>query len=210
MAYAIPLPNGRKQYVDQNGDPLVGGTVAFYSPGGLVAKDTYQDFDATVLNSNPITLDSLGSCTAFGIGRYREIVSDSLGNEVWDRETASLVDQPYEAGFYFPDAASAGDIVGKWSFTQSVTFPTNFSASGQVSVGFVNTAPTSGISLDITRNGVVIGEMVISTLGAVSFTTSISSPAFVPGDYISWVVQSGGAAASAGYGATMIGALTTV
>lgn len=204
MTYAIPLPNARAVFLDHNGDPLVGGTVAFYEPGTLTPKDTYQDFGATITNANPLTLDSLGSAVIFGIGRYRQIVKDSLGNQVWDNETDALVDQPYEAGFYFIDAPSANDVIGLWNFTKYVTFSTNFASSE----GRVNTAPLSNISIDIKKNGSIIGEMAITTLGAVTFTTNISSPAFSPGDYMTWVVQSGGAASAAGIGATMLGSLT--
>jgi hypothetical protein len=205
MTFALPLPNGRQQFLDADGAPLVDGYVYHYVPGTLVAKDTWQDFAASERNDNPLRLDALGSASIWGIGRYRQIVTDSLGNQIWDRETAVLTNRPYEVGFYFPDAGSAGNVVGKWFFTQAVTFATNFDGS----YGGVNTLPSTDITLDIKRNGSIIGAMNISDAGAVTFTSNITDPAFVAGDYISWVVQGGGAAASAGYGATLLGELTS-
>lgn len=78
------LPNGRQQFFDGNGHPLVGGTVTTYIPGGFTPKTTYNDSAGTVPNTNPITLDSLGSAAIWGPGYYRQIVNDSLGNLIWD------------------------------------------------------------------------------------------------------------------------------
>ena len=44
MATAQILPNAENQFVDINGAPLVGGTVAHYEPGTLVLMDTWQDY----------------------------------------------------------------------------------------------------------------------------------------------------------------------
>lgn len=208
MALALPLPPGKLTFVDIDGSPLVGGTVAFYEPGTLVPKDTYQDYGATILNANPLTLDARGQAIIWGQGRYRQIVKDSLGNTIWDEETAALTDRPYETGFYFVDAPNASDIIGKWHFTQAVTFATNFEGS----FGSVNSNPSGTTSIDIQKvsGGVtsIIGEMVITALGAVSFTSNLSNPSFQPGDQMRWAVQAGGANGLTGPGATMLGALT--
>jgi len=212
MTFALPLPPGKLTFVDNNGAPLVGGTVAFYEPGTLVAKDTWQDYGATILNANPLTLDARGQAIIWGEGRYRQIVKDSLGNTIWDEETAALTDRPYEAGFYFIDAPGANDIVGVWNFTQAVTFPTNFSdGASQISFGSVNSNPSVTTTIDIKKvsQGITstIGAMVITDAGAVSFMTSVSNPPFAAGDRILWQVQAGGANSLSGVAATMIGAL---
>ena len=204
MTYAIPLPNARAVFLDATGKPLVGGTVAFYQPGTLTPVNTYQDFGATILNANPLTLDSLGSAIIFAMGRYRQIVKDSLGNQIWDNESAALVDQPYEAGFYFPDVPAANIIIGRWNFTKYVTFPTNFTGAQ----GTVGTAPNSTLSIAINKNGVSIGTMTVSTLGAVTFSSSVSSPSFSPGDYLTWSIPAGGAGNAGALSATLLGSLT--
>jgi len=83
------IPNAKNQFVDINGKPLVGGTVAMYVPNSLVPKDTYQDINLSILNTNPIVLDSMGQCTIWGDGQYRQRVFDSLGNLQWDFNTTT-------------------------------------------------------------------------------------------------------------------------
>ncbi len=89
MSTASILPNGKNSFIDINGNPLVGGTVTFYEPGTLVLKDTWQDADQSILNTNPIILDSRGQAVIYGYGIYRQRVKDSLGNLIWDEETAA-------------------------------------------------------------------------------------------------------------------------
>lgn len=81
------LPPGKQTFVDENGVPLAGGFVHHYIPGGSVRKDTWQDYDQTSLNTNPIVLDARGQCMIFGSGKYRQRLTDSAGNEIWDRNT---------------------------------------------------------------------------------------------------------------------------
>ena len=83
------LSNGKQQFIDINGAPLVAGTVAFYVQGTLTPKDTYQDSGQTITNTNPVVLDSRGQAIIWGNGVYRQIVKDSLGNVIWDQLTAS-------------------------------------------------------------------------------------------------------------------------
>ena len=40
---SLPLINAKKQYFDQNGNPLAGGFVNFYQPGTTMRVNTYQD-----------------------------------------------------------------------------------------------------------------------------------------------------------------------
>lgn len=87
MSNVALLPNGRQQFFDANGNPLVGGQVGMYVPSTLVAKDTFQDSAGSILNANPLTLDSLGSAAIWGSGFYRQIVNDALGNLIWDDVT---------------------------------------------------------------------------------------------------------------------------
>lgn len=86
---AVLLPNGKQQFIDINGRPLVAGTVGTYVPSTLVAKNTWQDSAQTILNTNPIILDSRGQATIYGVGTYRQIVKDSLGNIIWDELISS-------------------------------------------------------------------------------------------------------------------------
>lgn len=133
---AALLPNGRQQFVDQNGTPIVGGQVAFYVPGTTTPKDTWQDPYQAVLNTNPVILDSLGSAAIYGAGQYRQIVWDSLGNELWDALTNGYPVNPAIFGLQTAIASAATTDIGS-SATQNVlitgtTSITSFGTSASV------------------------------------------------------------------------------
>ncbi|WP_186166465.1 hypothetical protein [Burkholderia gladioli] len=86
------LPNGKTQFIDQNGRPLVGGKVFFYEPNTETFKDTYTDASLATPNPNPVILDGKGQATIWGNGSYRQVVFDRLGNAVWDQVVTSSVD----------------------------------------------------------------------------------------------------------------------
>ncbi len=68
---------------------VAGGTAAFYIPNTLTPKQTWQNSGETVLNTNPVGLDSNGCAIVYGSGTYRVILKDSLGNTVFDALTAA-------------------------------------------------------------------------------------------------------------------------
>ncbi|HDR9033738.1 glycosyl hydrolase family 28-related protein [Burkholderia vietnamiensis] len=82
---ATILPNGKTQFVDQNGKPLANGTVTFYIPGTTTKKDTWQDQAQMQVNTNPVQLDSRGQATIWGSGSYRQVVADKFGAQIWDQ-----------------------------------------------------------------------------------------------------------------------------
>jgi len=84
---ALPLPDGKVQLFNASGEPLAGGYVYHYIPGTSTPKDTYQDINATILNANPVILDVAGRAVIFGTGSYRQVATDSLGNQQWDQVT---------------------------------------------------------------------------------------------------------------------------
>lgn len=91
------VPNGRQYFADINGAPLVGGSVAMYVPLTLTPANTWEDSAQTILNTNPIILDSRGQATIYGTGSYRQIVSDSLGNVIYDAEIAAFQESVFGA-----------------------------------------------------------------------------------------------------------------
>ena len=59
-------------------------------PLTLTPKNTWQDSDMLVLNTNPIVLDSRGQATIYGVGSYRQIVKDEAGNTIYDAEISDF------------------------------------------------------------------------------------------------------------------------
>lgn len=82
------VSKGKTQFLDGTGAPLAGGFVYMYVPGTTTPKTTWQDSNLTIANSNPITLDANGECLLWGSGSYQQLVTDSLGNQIWN-EVAS-------------------------------------------------------------------------------------------------------------------------
>lgn len=71
------------QFSDNNGLPLAAGTITFYAAGGSTPQDTYTSMDGTVINANPLTLDSAGRATIFlGPNPYDIILKNSAGSTI--------------------------------------------------------------------------------------------------------------------------------
>lgn len=82
------LPNGEQQFISNTGAPLASGTVTFYVPGTTTLKNTWSNSAQTILNTNPVVLDSGGRAVIYGSGAYRQVVKDSNGNVIWDQLTS--------------------------------------------------------------------------------------------------------------------------
>ncbi len=127
------IPNGNQYFADNNGLPLALGTVGMYIPGSMTPKDTWQDPDQSALNINPILLDAAGRAIIWGAGDYRQIVKDSLGNVIWDREVSAGTGQDV----YW------GGTSGGAPNLQTLTVPGfTFQSGAQISwiAGFTNTS----------------------------------------------------------------------
>lgn len=141
---ATLLPNGEQQFIDGNGNPLVNGKVFFYSnyPTCTVLKNTFQNEAGTVLNTNPVILNSAGRATIFGTGAYCQVLKDANNNTIWTRYTS--------------DTSSAsnlgwGGTSGGTANAQTVSVSAFSTVNGQTfyfKAGFTNTA-----ALTLTVNG---------------------------------------------------------
>lgn len=143
------LPNGKQQFFDANGDPLGGGQVFMYVPNTTTFKSTWQDPDQTILNSNPITLDSAGEAIIYGSGNYRQVVKDVLGNVIWDALTQDLLGtintlaQQLQLTFPTEAALQAATIGPTQIFTQTMGGASLGDGQGGT-LKRVNGQPTSG------------------------------------------------------------------
>jgi hypothetical protein len=85
------LPEPELQFVDANGVPYAGGTLALYEPGTTTPKNSWIDMNGTTLNTNPIVLDAAGRCIVWGDGLYRCVLQDANGNLIYDQLSTTLV-----------------------------------------------------------------------------------------------------------------------
>lgn len=79
------LPNGKQQFTDNNGKPLVNGKVYHYLVGTDTPKDTFQDAGLTIPNTNPIILNARGEASIYGQGNYRQVLEMGSGVLIWDQ-----------------------------------------------------------------------------------------------------------------------------
>jgi hypothetical protein len=133
------LPPGKSQFFDSNGNPLAGGSVAFYIPGTTTFKPVWQDPQQLALNTNPVILDAAGEAVIYGSGSYRTILQDNLGNTIWDQLTAST-----DAGGIYSGGTSTGTAANQ---IVAATVPAGFAlvAGNQLTfiAGFTSTGATT-------------------------------------------------------------------
>lgn len=102
-----------------------------YVPNTLVPKDTWENSGQTVLNTNPIVLDSRGQALIYGSGTYRQIVKDSDSNIIWDELTNGL---GFDASaVYSFDTTS--DLLTAFSGALTLPNGTQANTSGRTAVG---------------------------------------------------------------------------
>lgn len=79
MPIVTLLPFIRQQFSDANGNPLSGGLVQTYVAGTTTPQATYTDSTGTVLNTNPVVLDSSGTASIWLIqnAAYKFVIENS-------------------------------------------------------------------------------------------------------------------------------------
>lgn len=115
------LPFPELQFIDANGFPYEGGTLALYVPGTDTPKDSWMDSQGTVLNTNPIVLDAAGRCIVWGDGDYRCVLRDINGNLIYDQESTTLVSAAMVPVVSAPTIADAVRLLGIADMVQAET-----------------------------------------------------------------------------------------
>lgn len=160
---ALPLPNSEAQFIDANGNPLAGGYVYHYVPGTSTPKNTYQDQAGTIVNSNPVVLDAAGRAVIFGDGLYRQVVTDSAGNQQWDRETAVATLSVLGA------VAKAGDTMTGRLTVPAFTSTSTAAAQTILPIGnpsLLAMNPISGTTTSNTEHEFALSVNLVSNTGA--------------------------------------------
>ena len=77
-----------QQYQNKNGTILTGGKVYIYYQGRTALATTYHDQEGTVVNANPVILDSNGRATVFANTKYSYtiVVCDYYGKELFSQD----------------------------------------------------------------------------------------------------------------------------
>lgn len=119
---AALMPQGKQQFENSAGAPLVGGRLYTYDAGTNNPRLTYQDAAGTVPNTNPIILDARGEATVFWNGSYKVVLKDALDVTIWTVDNvatgevsgaAAAVDAAIRADLAnAANAAKGGALVG--------------------------------------------------------------------------------------------------
>jgi hypothetical protein len=109
---AVPVVIPELQFVDANGKPYAGGTLATYVPGTSTPKPTWVDPEGTGLQTNPINLDAAGRCVCWGDGDYRLVLNDAAGNLIWDQPATTIVSAAMEPVTSAPTISEAIQLLG--------------------------------------------------------------------------------------------------
>lgn len=170
---ATLLPPGKNCFYDANADPLAGGTVQFYIPSTTTPKDTWQNAGQTVLNTNPVVLDSAGCAVIYGSGIYRQVLKDNLGNLIWDQLTSDTSGLQISWGGVSTGTANAQVLPSSGNFSQQ---------SGQVvgfTAGITNTGATTvsvgGSAIPVVTdtktgpNSLTAGQITVNNLVAMMY-----------------------------------------
>lgn len=150
------LPMGILQFLDDNGNPLANGYIAFYIPNTFTPKTVWADAAESVPLANPVVLNSAGrpqngsvECSIYGSGEYRMEVFDQNGVQQWQAETtdllseiASLTTMPLQnvtSNAYTYVANNDGALVFRASSGGSVMVDTLAGGGGALRAGFLCT-----------------------------------------------------------------------
>ncbi len=129
---------------------LAGGTVGMYVPGTLTAANTWTNAAQTALNTNPIGLDANGCATIWGVGTYRQILFDSMGNKIWDQLTSVGSPTLYWAGAAggTANAIKVNDASFSATDGQSIQFRSAYANTGATTI----TPSGTGTAYSIVKN----------------------------------------------------------
>lgn len=146
---------------------LAAGRVGFYVPGTLTFKTTWRNSTQTTPNTNPVVLDANGCAVIYGVGSYRQIVKDSLGNTVWDQVTTAPA-----TSVITPATSGAGDFLPLGSVIPiaGVTPPTNYVFSNGQAIS--RTTYADALSA-ITFSSAATCVSSSTTVGGISSTVQI-------------------------------------
>jgi hypothetical protein len=163
--YLSPVFGAGVQVLNNSGVPLAGGKIYIYLAGTTTAINTYTTYSATVLNANPLILDSSGRCPTMiwlpaGLS-YKFVVTDSANVPIG--YTLDGVAGINDASFPYTYAS-------EWNQAGAPTYisATRFSVSGDQTATFPKYRRVKS-----TNTGGIAYSTVVSSTYAAGVTTVV-------------------------------------
>lgn len=153
MSSPLLIPVGY-QFFDNAGKPLAGGSLTTYAAGTSSPLATYSDDGLSVLNPNPIPLNSAGRCVASGTeinvypssASYKLVLADSGGTVLWTHDNIDPA-APFNivTTLSFPATVAGGTSGGVPYFSAPTTLTSSaaLAANAPVIGGGPGTAPST-------------------------------------------------------------------
>lgn len=110
---AVQMLGIKTKFTDDQGRPLIGGSVHTYYAGTSLPQDTFSDPELTVPNTNPVKLDDTGSANIFLKGTYRVRVFDRKGKFVEEQDNVSQLASKTETNDILNKVTVATDNINK-------------------------------------------------------------------------------------------------
>lgn len=146
-------------------DPCAGGSLSFYDKGTTTPRNTWSDSGLTILNPNPVPLDSSGraNMNIWLDGAYSITLRDAANVVIWTRD----VDSGVAAGLTIPPLVSGqfltndGSIL-QWNSVRQLPDPTGSDGKVPVATGgnyVLQSFPTIPAQPVVTDNSIQIGNI---------------------------------------------------
>ncbi len=84
---AVLMPQGKQQYLADDGTPLSGGKLYTYAAGTSTPLATYSEYTGTTANANPVILDARGEAPIYWSAvSYKVVLKTSADVTVWTQD----------------------------------------------------------------------------------------------------------------------------
>lgn len=159
------------QWINSQGQPLVGGQLFSYAAGTSTLLATYTDSTGGTTNTNPIILDASGSAPVWlGSANYKLVLKDAIGNVLWTIDNINATQGSFVSSqggtIYLPGGNTALVLNSDSSFSSGILFQ----------VGGVNSSiiSTNGIGTTVISNwtGSTFAQVLTLSGTTASFTGS--------------------------------------
>jgi len=167
---AALIPTPVMQFLDADGNPLVGGKVYTYAAGTSTPLATFTDYGGATPNANPVILNSRGEASIwFGTAAYKLELYTAATVLIWTADNVSAsTPVVYGTGVAAALAINVG-TAGSILVNGGALVGTTLSASGTATMAAINASGTVAMAGAATV-GTTLGVTGVATFGVANTT----------------------------------------